>query len=479
MFLDDLKDAAFNKCGLTTDQVILVGVSGGADSLAMLLGLKRLGFLLKIAHLDHGLRKDSREDADFVEEFALSHRISFVRERINVGQVAEDEGQSIEEAARNIRYQFLFEQARAAQAQAVAVGHHADDQVETVLMHFLRGSALPGLTGMSFKDTIPLWDGQIPLVRPMLGIWRKEIDAYLDGMDVSPRIDDTNRDVTYFRNKLRHVLIPRLEEYNPQIKQVLWRMSDVLKGEDGLIEDLTQKAWKDCFLRQNEARVILYLSKFIEQPKAIQRRMLRKAVSQLRPDLRDIGYEAVERAIDFSSDPSQSGEMDMIARLNIAKLADYLIIKTWESDLPDWQLPLLPKPETEMALEIDQPVPLRHGWQLEAAVIKKTSDRQLLEIKGLDPNEAWLDYGLLQMPLLLRSRRAGDRWQPFGMENHTQKLKDFFINEKIPEHLRDVWPLICSGEEIAWVVGLRPSEVYKITQKTKQILHLRLVRKIA
>jgi tRNA(Ile)-lysidine synthase len=479
MFLDDLRDAAFNKCGLTTDQVILVGVSGGADSLALLIGLKRLGFMLKIAHLDHGLREDSKEDADFVEEFARTHLIPFIIESIDVGQVAEVENQSIEEAARNVRYQFLFEEARAAQAQAVAVGHHADDQVETVLMHFLRGSALPGLTGMSFRDTIPLWDDRIPLVRPLLSIWRKEIDAFLDGAGVSPRIDCTNRDVTYFRNKLRHTLIPQLEKYNPQIKQVLWRMSDVLKEEDGLINDLTQEAWQDCFLRQNEARVILYLSKFNDKPKAVQRRLLRQAVSKLRPDLRDVGYEAVERALDFANDPSQSGEMDMVARLNIAKLADYLIIKTWESDLPDWQLPLLPKPEIAMALKIDQPAPLRHGWQLEAAFVKKMSDWRLIETKESDPNEAWLDFDLLQMPLLIRSRRAGDRWQPLGMGNHSQKLKDFFINEKIPEHLRDIWPLVCSGDEIAWVVGVRPSEIYKITQKTKQILHLRLVRKIA
>ena len=477
--MDDLKDAAFDKCGLTTDQVILVGVSGGADSLALLLGLKKLGFLLKVAHLDHGLREDSKEDADFVEEFARSQRIPFVRDYIDVGQAAETESQSIEETARNARYQFLFEQARTAQAQAVAVGHHADDQVETVLMHFLRGSALPGLTGMAFRDIIPIWDDQIPLVRPLLGTWRKEIDAYIDGMGISPRVDETNRDVTYFRNRLRHVLIPQMKDYNPQIKQALWRMSDVLKEENDMIDDLAQEAWKECFLRQNEARVILYLSKFIQNPKAIQRRLLRQAVSQLRPDLRDVGYDAVERGLEFANNPSQGGEIDLIARLNIAKLAEYLVIKSWESDLPDWKLPLLPKPETEMALEINKPAPLKHGWQLEAAVVKKTSDWRLKEAKELDPNEAWLDYDLLEMPLLLRGRRAGDRWQPLGMENHTQKLKDFFINEKIPEHLRDVWPLVCSGEEIVWVVGMRPSEAYKITQKTKQILHLIVVRKIA
>jgi len=479
MFLDDLKNAAINQCGLKHDRLLLVGVSGGADSLALLFGLDILGFSLKIAHLDHSLRDESRADADYIEALAQSRGMAFVRQRIDVRKVAKSEGQSIEEAARHVRYQFLFEQARASDAQAVAVGHHADDQVETVLMHLIRGSALPGLTGMSFRNYFPLWDENLPLVRPLLGIWREEIDAFLGELGISPRIDTTNRDVTYFRNKLRHVLIPHLEEYNPNIKQVLWRMSDILREEDKLLNDLTQKAWDNCRIRQSDERVILYLSKFIELNKAIQRRLLRLSISQLRPDLRDIGYDAVEHGLDFANDNSQSGELDLVARFNIAKIDDYLIIKTWESELPDWQMPLLPTQDTEAHINADQVVFLRHGWCLEAKLIRQVPPGLLRDAEELDQNEAWLDYDLLELPLNIRGRRAGDRWQPLGMRNHTQKLKDFFINEKIPEHLRDVWPLVFSGEEIAWVVGLRPSEVYKIREDTNQILHLRLVRKAA
>jgi tRNA(Ile)-lysidine synthase len=232
-------------------------------------------------------------------------------------------------------------------------------------------------------------------------------------------------------------------------------------------------------VRENEARVILDHTKFIEAPKAIQRRLLRQAVSRLLPDLRNVGYEVVELGLDFANDPSQSGEIDLVARLNIAKLADCLIIKTWESDLPDWQMPLLPTPDTEIVLDIGKPVALRHGWLLEADLINKASDELPFKPNELDPDETWLDYDQIEMPLHVRGRRPGDRWQPLGMQNHTQKLKDFFINEKISEHLRDVWPLVSSEGEIAWVVGLRPSEIYKITQKTKRILHLKLIRKIA
>lgn len=479
MFLENLKDAVTNQCGLKPELPILVGVSGGADSLALMFGFETLGYSLRIAHLDHGLREDSKEDADYIQELCLSRGLPFVHERIDVGMVAESTGQSIEEAARNVRYQFLFEQARTANAQAVAVGHHADDQVETVLMHFLRGSALPGLTGMAFRDHFPIWDDRIPLVRPLLGIWRKEIDAYLESLGFSPRIDYTNQDVTYFRNKLRHVLIPQLENYNPQIKQAIWRMSDVLKEENNLMGDLTQQAWDDCFIKKGKKRVILSLSKFVETPKAIQRRLLRDAISELRPDLRDVGYDAVEHGLDFANDVQKGGEIDLVSKLDIAKFTDYLIIKTWGSDLPDWQMPLLPNSDSVVVLDIDKPAAMRHGWWLEANLLDSLQKGTFLKAENLNPKEAWLDYDRLEMPLLIRGRRPGDRWQPLGMGDHTQKLKDFFINEKIPVHLRDIWPLVCSGEDIAWVVGLRPSEIFKVTQKTKRILHLSLVRKIA
>lgn len=479
MFLDDLKYAAVEKCGLKPDRPILVGVSGGVDSLGLMFGLEILGFQLKIAHLDHSLRAASSEDADFIEDFAASRDLAFVRKRVDVGRAAEAAGQSIEEAARHVRYKFLFEEARKIGAQAVAVGHHADDQVETVLMHFLRGSALPGLTGMAYKNIIPLWDSSIPLVRPLLGIWRIEIEAFLEELGVEARIDQTNQDVTYFRNKLRLELIPELENYNPQIRELIWRMSEVLREEDWFLDEQTQTAWKDCLVIQNHNRIILNIARLTKQPIALQRRLLRFAVSLIRPDLRDVGYDAVERGLAFANDTSQNGEIDFIARLNLAKIDDTLIIKTWGSDLPDWDLPLLRSADSELILNLQKAALLRHGWSLQARLITEVKPGDLDKASTMDSNEAWLDFDLLEMPLMVRGRQPGDRWQPLGMPDHTQKIKDFFINEKIPVHVRDLWPLVYSGDEIAWVAGLRPSEAFKITSSTRKILHLKLVRKIA
>ena len=478
MFLDTLKYSVFEKCGWKVKQPLLVGVSGGADSLVLMFGLKDLGFQLTIAHLDHGLREESAQDADALQALAAAQGLDFIRKRVDVGKVAQTEGQSTEEAARNVRYQFLFEQARACGAQAVAVGHHADDQVETVLMHFLRGSALPGLTGMDYRKIMPIWDDNIPLIRPLLGIWRDEIESYLDELGVVPRIDHTNWDTTYFRNRLRHELIPELQTYNPQIREGIWRMADILREEDQYLDQLTQTAWQEIKVRLNQERIILDSSKFTKQPKAIQRRLLRYAIAHLRPDLRDVGYDAIERGLAMANDPSKSGELDLVARLNLAILDDYLIIKTWESSLPDWEMPLLKNAQEQQSLTPGTAVNLQHGWQLQAKLLTDTPADILVKAKELKPKEAWLDEDLLTMPLTLRGRQEGERWQPLGMQGHSQKINDFFINEKIPEHVRERWPLVCSGDEIAWVAGLRPSEAFKVSQQTKRILHLRLVRKV-
>lgn len=476
MFLETLEQAAIEKCGLNRDQKILVGVSGGADSLALLIGLETLGFNLSVAHLDHALRPDSARDGDFVEQLADTYGLPFVRRKIDVAKSAEIHGQSLEEAARYVRYRFLFDSARSRQAQAVAVAHHADDQVETVLMHFLRGSALPGLSGMDYRTVLPLWDASIPLVRPLLGIWRLEIDAFVAERGLVPRIDESNIDTTYFRNRLRHELIPELSTYNPQIRDAILRMSQVLREEDRYLQELAEEAWEECSIIFEEGSVIVSRAPFCHLPKALQRRVFRRAVSLLRPDLRDVDFAAIERGLDFLAAPSESGETDLVARLNLVLLDDVFILKTWRAALPDWGKPLLNTAADEKMLDVDHPVGLRHGWRLQAELIEDIPEKFTARMQSLDDYETWLDYDRLEMPLTVRGREAGDRWQPLGMEDHTQKLQDFLINEKIDAHLRDVWPLVCSNEEIAWVVGLRPSEKFKVTVDTRRILSIRTIQ---
>lgn len=473
-----LEHAVVEKCGLAREQPILLGVSGGADSLALLYGLQTLGFDLVVAHVDHGLRVESKTEAEFVQQVAKARGLPFCCQRVDVSRIAKIEGQSIEEAARIVRYEFLFEQARAHQCQAVAVAHHADDQVETVLMHVMRGAALPGLTGMTFRRLMPQWDAVIPLVRPLLEIWRHEIEKYVAGIGLTPCVDVSNLDTTYHRNRIRHELIPELETYNPQIKAVIWRMADVLQEEEHYLGTLTQDAYYECLMDEAEDRITLNLPSFIALSIALKRRVLRHALSLLRPDLRDIGFDAIARSLAFI-EKSNGNEIDLVARLNLAVINDSLVIKTWNAELPDFGKPLLPKVHFENPLAVGKTVQLRHGWRLEASLLEKRPERLLDKVENLSSDEAWLDYDRLVLPLVVRGRKAGERFQPLGMEGHTKGLQDYFVNLKIPAHLRDLWPLVVSEDKVAWVVGLRPSEDFKIKASTQRILKLKLIENSA
>lgn len=474
MFLVNLEKAALEKCGLNQAEPIIVGVSGGADSLALMHGLHSLGFKLVVAHLDHAIRPESADEAEFVSQLAGSLGLSCVRERIEVRAVAEREGESLEEAARNVRYQFLFEQARRCDAQAVAVAHHADDQVETVLMHFLRGAALPGLSGMPYRRVMPLWDERIPLVRPLLGSWREEIEAYIAEVGLTPCIDLSNQDTTYFRNSLRHELIPELETYNPQFREIIRRMADVLQEEDRYLDELGEEAWKVCLISFSDALVEIDRVEFLKFSKAIRRRIVRRAVSLLRPDLRDIGFNAIERGLAFAAQPSISGEIDLAARLNLSIVEDALIVKDWGAALPDWDKSLLPDRSYVEPLGLDGQVDLRHGWRITASLLSSIPADFMTLAEGLGENEAWLDFDCLRMPLTVRGRGVGERWQPLGLGGHSQKVSEFLINQKVPAHLRDLWPLVCSAEHIVWIAGIRPSESCKVTADTQTILCLSL-----
>jgi len=474
MFLVDLAHAALEQCHLKKEDPLVIGVSGGADSLALFYGLHHLGFNLVVAHVDHALRPESPDEAVFVAKIAKELALPFVHERVDVRQIAEDTGESLEEAARNVRYGFLMEQARKYRAQAVAVAHHADDQVETILMHFLRGAAMSGLSGMAYRRVIPIYDPDIPLVRPLLSIWRSQIEAYLAEVGVTACIDESNADITYFRNRLRHQLIPDLETYNPQFRSVLLRMADILGREDAFLDALTKAALERCLVSQTEERIVLLVSEFEQLHKALRRRVLRLAIGSLRPDLRDVGFDAIERGLQFVETPSESRAIDMVAQLNLVMVQDYLIIKTWSAELPRWDLPLLPSEDFTTLLDVGESIPLDAGWALDAEMLEPLPDDPLSLARKLGPYEIWLDIDQIMLPLTVSGKKPGDTLQPLGMQGHSQKISDFFINTKIPEHLRPVWPLVTSGGEIAWVVGLRPAEPFKITAGTKRILVLKL-----
>ena len=296
MKLEQLRKTASDMCDLAPGLPIVVGVSGGPDSYCLLDALVQLGYPVTAAHFDHQLRPESAQDAEHVRSTASRLGAAFVLGRGDVAAFARQEHRSIEDAARILRYRFLFSQARALSAQAVAVGHTADDQVETLLMHLLRGAGLNGLKGMAFRALRPAWDASIPLVRPLLELWREETLAWCSERGLEPLFDPTNQDPAYLRNRVRHELIPLLEQLNPRARQSLWRASQVLAGEEAILQEAVAAAWDACLGEQQPAALALRRSAFTQLSSGLQRAVLRKAIAQLNPQLEDVDFAAVERA---------------------------------------------------------------------------------------------------------------------------------------------------------------------------------------
>lgn len=460
-------------CRLDRTRALLVAVSGGPDSLCLLHLLWQLGYKPVVAHLDHGLRAESAEEAESVKRLAESLGVPFCYAQADVQAYAEQNSLSIEEAARNLRYAFLFEQAEKLGLQAVAVGHNADDQVETVLMHLLRGSGLAGLLGMAYFSLPNPWSKTIPLVRPLLGTWREEIMAYLARLGVKPSLDASNLDRRYYRNRLRHELVPHLEELNPGARQRIWKMAALLRDENEVIESQVEAAWGQCS-RYAGAEAVAFANALLqEQPRGVQRRLVRRAIAHLRPGLRDIDLQAVERALDFLAAPTRSGQMDLAAGLRLEMDGERLWIADWKACLPGAGWPQLGTGE-ELELVIPGETRLSGGWKLEATILPADATILAQAQSNQDPYLAWLDLERLAQPLVVRARRPGERFRPLGMAGHSLKLSDFMVNMNLPRRARANWPLVAAGSEIAWLPGYRIAETACVSQDTRLVLRLSL-----
>ena len=245
---------------------------------------------------------------------------------------------SLEEAARMLRYRFLFAEARKQAAQAVAVGHTADDQVETVLMHFLRGAGLSGLKGMEYRTILPLFDAQIPLVRPLLSLWRADTEAYCRDHDLEPHIDASNADQSYFRNRLRHALIPEMEKYNPRFKESLLRTAQALQSDHAALQEVLETAWKEVVLEQAETWVAFDRSRLAALGSGLRKNLIRRAAESLRPASRDFGFDALERAASFCEAPA-GRQIDFVNGLYLFAENGKIHLAAYEADLPFAQWP--------------------------------------------------------------------------------------------------------------------------------------------
>ena len=473
--LNNIESVFRDDCKLVPGRNILVGVSGGPDSLCLMEALRQAGYPIIVAYFNHQLRPDSDMEANALEKTVSRKMVASVFERGDVRGYAESEGVAIEEAARTLRYRFLFEQARACDAQAVAVGHTADDQVETVLMHFLRGAGLTGLKGMSCRSFLPSFDENIPVVRPLLDIWREETVVYCAANGLRPYYDPSNDSLNFLRNRVRHLLIPQLETYNPRFREAAWRTARSLAGDYAALMELLDATWEECVKSEQPGLVTFDAAKVSSYAHGLQRNLIRRALDQVAPDATDLRFSVLERASDFLS-TRRYGRIDLTRGARLFLEGDCVYVAGKDVSLPFERWPQMPPGEDMLKLPIPGQLELSGGWLFtcEQWRIPALATEQALD--NGDPFQVWLDASRLPDHIEVRARRPGDRFEPMGMDGHSMKLSDFFINEKLPQRARDAWPLLCSGDTIIWVPGYRPAHPFRLMDKSRQVMYFTLAR---
>ncbi len=465
---------------------VVVGVSGGPDSLCLLHVLHalvtELDARLHVAHLHHGLRgADADADAAFVAESAAAWGLPCTVEQADVPVLAAETGASLEEAARAARYAFLGRLATQLGAQVVAVGHNDDDQAETVLMHFLRGSGLAGLRGMQPIGPLPVAgvSGVVcqvsgvrhNLIRPLLFTPRADILAYCAEQGLTPRYDRSNEDTTFYRNRLRHELLPLLEAYNPQIRRILASTATVLADDYELLRDDLTAAWPQVALQEEPDRLVLDLAAWRGLPTALQRGVLREAIHRLRASLRNVSSVHVDNALWLLREGAAGDRVTLPAGLEIVLGYNRFAVGDEGVDLP---LTNLPQMDAEwLPLPVPGTISLP-GWQITTALLAPANLAPGWQANA-DPWQAWLDAAVLGPAPSLRTRRPGDRFHPLGMAGRSKGLAELFTNAKVPAPARGQWPLlVTSSGDIAWVCGLRVDQRVRITPATQQVLHISL-----
>ncbi|HEY6073168.1 MAG TPA: tRNA lysidine(34) synthetase TilS, partial [Anaerolineales bacterium] len=440
--LENIQTVLLEQCGLNHDHPVIAGVSGGPDSLCLMSILHKARYRVIVAHFNHKLRPDADADANVVEQTAARLNIASVVESGDVRAFADAEKLSIEEAARIMRYRFLMAQARRFKAQAVAVGHTADDQVETVLMHFLRGAGLTGLKGMSHRTILPAFDAEIPVVRPLLDVWREETLAFCVASGLQPVMDPSNESLNFTRNRLRRTLIPILETYNPRFREAVWRSAQTLKADHAILRETVETAWQKCVKSQDADMIVFDLPELMTFSGSMQRNLLRLAVAYLRPS-QETGFALLNRATAFIKDPAAT-RTDLSGGLKLFREGTSLYLTTPGANLPLRQWPQIPEEMVPVKLSVPGVVEFPDGWKLSVESWRLPALAREQAAANRDPFQVWLDAERLPDGLELRTRQAGDRFEPLGLEGHSQKLSDFMVNVKMPQRARDNWPLVCA-----------------------------------
>src|SRR3989337_626513 len=435
---------------------VIVACSGGPDSVALLHLLNQIkekyDLKLFVAHINHKLRgQESDEDERFVKRLAQNLRLDFYARSFDVVRIARKKKLSIEEAAREVRYEYLNKLALRLKATKIALGHNAEDQAETVLMRLIRGAGGLGLSGM------PAAKGKI--IRPLLEVKREEIEQFLKEEDLDFRIDSTNLRKDYLRNRIRLELLPYLKKnYNPKIVEILNRTALILSSQEDYLMKKTLKEFGKIAKAQKE-KISLDLAKLFNYDIFLQREILRLVFERLGEGEFKGSFAQVERVLNLAQQRKAGRRFflnkDVLAEVSARHLNFYKVKK----EEKDQSLVFPGAAESE-----------RFGIRLDSEIVKRKNLKE--KLYSNDEMTAFLSWDKLQPPFILRNPRKGDRFSPLGMKG-TKSLKDFLTDLKVPRYEKERVLVLTSSGKIVWVLGYRIADQFKVQKNTKEILRIK------
>lgn len=420
---------------------ILVGVSGGPDSLALLHFLwsrqEKWNIKVAAAHVDHMFRgKESEQEAMFVKEFCEKRNIPVEVRQINVPDYIKKTGLSSQVASRECRYSFFKEVLDKYQFQYLALGHHGDDQIETILMRLTRGSTGKARAGIPFSRAF----GEATLFRPLLCLNREEIEQYCVRHSLVPRRDSSNDKDVYSRNRYRKVVLPFLRKENPQVHEHFQRLSEELESDEDYFIRLTTENMNKFLKKKTEDAVTIDIEAFLQMPMPLQRRgiqLILKYLYEKRPA--SLSAVHIDQIFSIMKNPHPSGTLDFPNGLKIVRSYNEIQFQY-----------LIQTAVTPFLFQLNEPgeVILPNGNVL---LLEYVDDENITTNK----NSFIFHAEENDLPLIIRTRKNGDRMSIKGMEG-TKKIKDIFIDEKVPLLKRESWPIVANRfDEIIWLPGLK------------------------
>ena len=437
---------------------VVIGVSGGADSVAALRVLHELKDILDIslsvAHLNHGFRgAAARRDADFVDGLCANLNVPFYAEEVNVPGILASAGGSPQQEARKQRFCFFDRVATRIGAGTIVLGHHKDDQAETILLHILRGSGPGGMEGMRAKAD---YQG-LNIVRPLLCVGRDDVVTYLQGLGQPYCVDASNFKEDYTRNFVRLRVFPALKEVNPRVTELLCRLGTLMADDNEVLGQQVDNIWPELS-RSDEDGIHLKVQAVCSLPKALGRRVIRRAWQTMHEETADLEYVHVEAILNLFS--GHVGRTLDLPRETVAlRQRNWVSLHQKVAFMP-YDYPLIVPGETS----------LPGNMVIRAELVSEVKS----DYQSLDPHTAYVQISTGRMGV--RTRLPGDRYQPVGFSGH-RKVKDMMSEAQIPRHLRDMWPIVVHDDRIVWVPGARVCEDYKIIDHSQRVVKLNFMRR--